>query len=81
MIPVVYAKATQVVHVGYAPVTVQGGSHWVADDPVVIAHPHLFSADERYGLQWTRQPDGWDAPPVEQATAAPGERRAKGRNQ
>ena len=53
---------------------VRKGSHWHVDDPVVKAHPDLFSADPRYGLAYSVEPDGWDAP-VEQATAAPGERR------
>ncbi len=50
------------------------GSHWPADDPVVQAHPEAFSSDPRYGLSFSREPAGYDAP-VEQATAAPGERR------
>lgn len=50
------------------------GSHWPADDPIVLAHQDLFSGDARYGLMYTVQPDGYDAP-VEQATAAPGEKR------
>jgi hypothetical protein len=55
------------------------GSHWPADDPVVLAHPEVFSTDPRYGLNYSVEPDGWDAPegepPVEQATRAPGEKR------
>jgi hypothetical protein len=51
------------------------GSHWPADDPIVKAYPDRFSPDPRFGLQYTREPEGWDAPPVEQATAAPGEKR------
>ena len=54
--------------------TVVKGSHWSADDPVVKAHPEMFSADPRWGLAYSVEPEGWDAP-VEQATAAPGERR------
>ncbi len=53
---------------------VQGGSHWPADDPVVKANPDLFSPDPRYGLAFSVEPEGWDAP-VEQVTRAPGERR------
>jgi hypothetical protein len=55
---------------------VHKGSHWPADDPVVAAHPEAFSPDPRYGLQFSQQPPGWDDPPVEQVTAAPGEKRA-----
>lgn len=55
---------------------VQKGSHWPADDPVVESHPDLFSSDPRYGLQFSREPSGFrDEAPVEQVTAAPGERR------
>lgn len=54
---------------------VHKGTHWPADDPVVQAHPEAFSPDPRYGLSYSQQPQGWDDPPVEQATAAPGERR------
>lgn len=68
---VVYATATK--HVGSG--VVHKGSHWPADDPIVRDHPDLFSDDARYGMSYSVEPDGYDAP-VEQATAAPGERRA-----
>jgi hypothetical protein len=68
---IVYATGTR--HVGTG--VVHKGSHWPADDPIVRAHPDLFSDDPRYGLSYTAEPDGWDAP-VEQATKAPGEKRA-----
>lgn len=54
---------------------VHKGSHWPADDPIVRQHPTAFSPDPRYGMQYSQEPQGWDAPPVETATAAPGERR------
>jgi hypothetical protein len=57
---------------------VRKGTHWPADDPVVTAHPELFSADPRYGLEFSQEPAGYreNMPgQVEQATAAPGERR------
>lgn len=54
---------------------VHKGSHWPADDPIVTAHPESFSPDPRWGLQYSQEPRGWDDPPVEQATRAPGERR------
>ena len=53
---------------------VQKGSHWPAADPVVLANPKLFSTDARYGLNYSEEPEGYDAP-VEQATAGPGEKR------
>jgi hypothetical protein len=57
-------------------VSVRKGTHWSAADPVVQAHPDWFSADARYGLSWSGEPPAEmrDAP-VEQATAAPGEKR------
>lgn len=45
------------------------GDCWAADDPFVKAHPGLFS-DEAIPRRTTA------APVIEQATAAPGERRA-----
>lgn len=76
MIDVVYAKGTFPVQTDLGGrVMVRMGSHWAADDPVVRAHPEQFSEDPRYGLAFSREPVGWNDPPVETATAAPGERR------
>lgn len=76
MIEAVYATATFPADMpGGGRVMVHKGTHWPAGDPVVEAYPANFSVDPRWGLQYSREPDGWDAPPVEQATAAPGERR------
>lgn len=55
------------------PTTVLQGSVWHADCPMVLSHPGLFSDDPPVVL-----PRGWE-PPVEQATAAPGETRDSGR--
>lgn len=55
--------------------TVRKGQHWPASDPVVAAHPSLFTTDARYGMCYSVEPAGYNDPPVEQATAAPGERR------
>lgn len=60
--------------------TVIGGQHWSASDPVVRQAPHLFTTDPRYGLAFSVPPPEMAQPPdepVEQATAAPGERRAQ----
>jgi hypothetical protein len=78
MISVVYATNTQVVNTDSGPIRVPKGSHWPADDPVVAAMPALFSSDPRWGMLYTVEPDGYDAPveTVETATAAPGERRS-----
>jgi hypothetical protein len=46
------------------------GDTWHADHPLVLAYPEAFS-DEPTAMH----PRGWD-PPVEQASAAPGEKRA-----
>jgi len=84
-VKVVFAKVT-------APVTlpsgitgmVRQGTHWPADDPVVAAHPEWFSGDPRFGMNYSVEPDEWDAPvgevasssdAVEAASAAPGEFR------
>ena len=75
---IVYAKYS-----AYVPtpdgggVGVAAGTHWPASDPVVaVAPPDMFSPDPRYGLNWYGDPPPEMAePPVEQATAAPGERR------
>ena len=57
---------------------VGAGTHWPAGDPVVKAAPDgMFSPDPRFGLNWYGDPPPEMAePPVEQATAAPGEKRA-----
>lgn len=69
-IDVVFAKET--VHAAGG--LIRKGSHWPVTDPVVRQHPDLFSSDPRYGLSYSTEPAGWDAP-VEQATKAPGEKR------
>jgi hypothetical protein len=56
------------------PTTVHKGSVWYGDCPMVLSHPKLFSPDPTEVL-----PRGWE-PQVEQATAAPGEHRATGRD-
>lgn len=74
---VVYAVGSQPVDLpSGGRVQVRKGSHWPANDPAVKAFPHLFSADPRWGLWYTVEPDGWDAPVVETASAAPGEKRS-----
>ncbi len=55
---------------------VQGGQHWPADDPVVLANPGLFTSDPRFGLSFTVAPPEMSEPPVEQVTGRAGERRA-----
>jgi hypothetical protein len=76
VIDTVFAVVTQVVPLeSGGTVTVRKGTHWPAEDPFVLSHPGMFSPDPRWGMEYTQEPAGYDAPPVEQATAAPGERR------
>ena len=75
IVNVVYATgSTQVMTPDGGRYSVNRGEHWPADDPVVkAAKPGLFSDDPRVGL---RTHDGrLPEPPVEQATAGPGEKR------
>jgi hypothetical protein len=69
-------------------VSVHHGTHWPADDPIVKAYPGYFTDDARHGLTSSRElgDDGYPvstsprksvAAPVETATAAPGEKRAR----
>lgn len=58
-----------------ARVMVRKGTHWPVGDPVVQANAANFSPDPRWGLTFSQEPAGWDDPPVESVTAAPGERR------
>lgn len=77
---VVYASSSASVAFQGAQYPVRKGTHWPADDPLVRQYPHLFSPDPRYGMLYTREPVGYDAPPVESASAAPGERRSTRRS-
>lgn len=74
---VVYAKqSAQVMTPDGGRHMVYGGQHWPADDPVVLASPAgLFTPDARYGLAYSTPPPEMADAPVEQATAAPGEKR------
>jgi len=71
---VVYAKDYVRIHSGHGVRTFVPGSHWPADDPYVLANPGQFSTDPRYHLAFSEpRPEYFGD--VEQATAAPGERR------
>lgn len=71
---IVYATSTGVVALpAGGQMTVREGTHWPADDPVVLAQPSLFSTDPHYGLNFSAEPR--DEAPVETATARPGEKR------
>lgn len=74
---VVYAKyRTQVITPDGGRWNVDGGQHWPADDPVVKAAPEgLFDPDPRTGVKYSVLPAEPPGAPVEQATAAPGEKR------
>lgn len=84
---VVYANTTTHVASGSGhTVLVILGTHWPANDPIVQAHPELFSDDARTGLYYSQPPvaaaavldtpPASPAKPVETATNAPGEKRA-----
>lgn len=59
-------------------VWVHVGQHWPADDPIVRKYPRMFTEDPAAGLSFSSSPPAEDRAeaPVEQATAAPGEKRA-----
>ena len=87
-IAVVYAMARRLIHTpSGSSAIVPKGSHWPVGDPVVTAHPDLFSPDPRWGLSYTQEPDGFHDPlgatvesalanTGETASANPGEKRA-----
>ncbi len=66
---IVVALSTFSVALDGIPLTVREGEAWAADDPIVKRYPEAFTKD----LRAVRR----SAPVVEQATAAPGERRAR----
>ena len=55
------------------PTLITKGEAWYAESDIVRAHPHLFVEHPT-----VVNPRGW-SPPVEQATAAPGEVRTTAR--
>jgi len=58
------------------PTTIRKGERWWSDHPIVKEHPKVFVVDDPTEVL----PRGWaDAEVVEQATAAPGEKRGPGR--
>ena len=59
-------------------VTVVAGSHWPADDPIVRSFKNLFTDDPSFGMSYSVTPK---PAAVEQATAAPGEKRTRSRGQ
>lgn len=67
---VVYANTTTTISEGPGFVTLTKGEPWDASDPIVKRHPDCFS-DQPTRVQTSRR--GWTD--VEQATAAPGEKR------
>lgn len=69
MSSIVVAVNTANVSMGDQRVHIERGTAWAADDPVVKAHPTLFTSDAGPNVYRSQAP-------VEQATRAPGERRA-----
>jgi len=72
-LPHVFANTTAVLTESGFPFTVHMGSHWLADDPLVRAHPELFTEDCRYGLQWSGQEPECVTPAFVAAEAAAGD--------
>jgi hypothetical protein len=72
---IVFARATTSLRDSGSkyPTTIREGEAWHATHPLVVANPDAFSDDPP-----VVHPRGWD-PPVEQASAAPGEKRATNR--
>jgi len=63
----VFAKGTVSLLLDGRPVGVAGGSHWLADDPLVTAHPGAFTRDCRYGLSFSGEaPAVLSVPPDEE---------------
>lgn len=80
MLDAVFCKAdTTIATSAGAPLHLRIGQHWPASDPVVVAHPDLFTSDPRYGMKYSVEPVGYRDEVVETATAAPGERRSTAR--
>jgi hypothetical protein len=72
---IVFARSTCAVRAPGSkyPTSVHVNEPWYADHPLVLSHPDLFG--DAPSLVFPR---GWTPPeaPVEQASAAPGEKRA-----
>jgi len=74
----VFAKGTVSLVLDGAPIGVPGGSHWLADDPLVLAHPEAFTTDCRYGLAFSGEPPAvLSIPPGEEDPVMTGKVRAR----
>jgi hypothetical protein len=62
------------------PTTVQRGSAWHAEHPVVVSNPGVFGDEPPDVLPRGWKPERAAEPVIEQATAAPGEKRAARRS-
>lgn len=74
-LPHVFAKGTVSLLLDGVPVGVPGGSHWLADDPLVLAHPDAFTGDCRYGLRFSGEPPAVLSVPPEDEPPQRGSRR------
>lgn len=76
-LPHVFARATATVHDLGHPHVIRLGAHYLADDPVVVARPDLFTEDPRYGLSFSGEPPAvLRIPPEDEAPSAPQRPRA-----
>jgi hypothetical protein len=67
----VFAQTSAAIRWGTSALHIHTGDVWPADDPFVKAHPTFFADTPPAGtLRYTQPPET-----VEQATAAPGEKR------
>lgn len=68
----VFAKETVSTHdLGY-PYVVRAGAHYLADDPIVVTRPDLFTQDCRYGLTYSGEaPECLTVPPEYDISSGP----------
>jgi hypothetical protein len=68
----VFAQTSAAIRWGTSALHIHTGDVWPASDPFVLAHPDFFATTPPQGaLRYTTPPEV----EVEQATAAPGEKR------
>ena len=61
----VFAKANATSGPEFGERFIPGGSHWPADDPLVLKRPDLFTTDCRYGLLFSGDPPAYMTEPPE----------------
>lgn len=78
-IDVVFARGQEIVALpGGQRITVRGGTHWPADDPIVKLRPELFTRDSRFGMLYTEAREEYDpatVPPLDDDVLESGDDR------